>query len=102
MRHPLSEPSGLSIDPVAIEVTEMRGSTRRLRRRADAAALVRVINKLTMENVRLRRQLTAPNPVIHVLRDHPRAGLRGPRAGRRARPWRAVPRAASAQTAASH
>ncbi|QHC22344.1 hypothetical protein [Streptomyces sp. GS7] len=63
LRRPLPEPFGLSIDPMAFEVTDhARKCTRRPRRRADAEALVRVINQLTTENRRIRRQLTAPEP----------------------------------------
>ncbi len=41
------------------------------RLRADVEALVRTVNQLTLENRQLRRQLTDPDPVVHVLPTQP-------------------------------
>lgn len=45
--------------------------------RADREALIRAVNQLTIENRQLRKQLTDPDPVVHVLPTQPRPPGRG-------------------------
>ncbi|MFF1715562.1 hypothetical protein [Streptomyces sp. NPDC058268] len=44
--------------------------------RADREALLRAVNQLTMENRQLRKQLTNPDPVVHILPTQPQPPAR--------------------------